>query len=154
MLAMYVSKNQKDWDLWLEQVLLAYRTSIHESTGATPFSLLYGREAWLPIDLCFTPPPEEESITSYNHYAFQHQDRLTTSFKLAQEELQLSQERKAEEYDKKAWGPPFKAGDRVWLFNPSTPHTLSSKLVSHWTGPFTVKKVFEWGELPNPIRRK
>ena len=37
MLAMYVSKNQKDWDLWLEQVLLAYRTSIHESTGTTPF---------------------------------------------------------------------------------------------------------------------
>ena len=36
---------KKDWDLWLEQVLFAYRTSIHESIGAIPFSLLYGMEA-------------------------------------------------------------------------------------------------------------
>ena len=41
MLAMYVNKNQKDWDLWLEQVLFEYRTSIRKSSGATPFSLLY-----------------------------------------------------------------------------------------------------------------
>ena len=53
MLAMYVDKNQKDWDLWLDQVLFAYRTSVHESTGATPFSLMYGREARLPVNLCF-----------------------------------------------------------------------------------------------------
>lgn len=140
MLAMYVSKNQKDWDLWLEQVLFAYRTSVHESTGATPFFLLYGREARLPIDLCFAPPPGDETAASYNHYATQLQDRLATSFKLAQNKLQLSQKRQADEYDKKAWGSQFKAGDRVWLFNPSTPRTLSSKLVSHWTGPYTVKK--------------
>ena len=41
MLAMFVDKNQKDCDLYLHQVLLAYRTSYNESTGATPFSLLY-----------------------------------------------------------------------------------------------------------------
>ena len=38
MLSMYV-ENQKDWDRWLPQVLLAYRSSVHESTGATPFAL-------------------------------------------------------------------------------------------------------------------
>ena len=126
--------------MWLEQVLFAYRTSVHESTGATPFFLLYGREARLPIDLCFAPPPGDETTASYNHYATQLQDRLATSFKLAQNKLQLSQKRQADEYDKKAWGSQFKAGDRVWLFNPSTPRTLSSKLVSHWTGPYTVEK--------------
>ena len=140
MLAMYVDKNQKDWDLWLDQVLFAYRTSLHESTGATPFSLMYGREARLPVDLCFAPP-EGETTTgiTYNHYAIQLRDRLDTSFKLAQNKLQLSQKRQAEEYDKRAWGSPFIVGDRVWLFNSSTPCTLSSKLVSHWTGPYAVK---------------
>ena len=83
-------------------------------------------EARLPIDLCFTPPPEEEGIINYNLYAFQLQDRLTTSFKLAQETLKLSQERQAEEYDKKAWRSPFKAGDGGWLFNTSTPQAGES----------------------------
>ena len=141
MLAMYVDKNQKDWDLWLEQVLLAYRTSIHESTGATPFSLLYGREARLLVDLCFPPPPGNQTETTYNQYTTRFQERLNDSFKLAQSKLQLSQKRQAEEYDKKAWGLPFKQNDRVWLFNPSTPRTLCSKLSSHWTGPYVVKQV-------------
>ena len=47
--------------------------------------------------------------------------------------------RQAEEYDKRAWGSPFKVGEKVWLSNPSTPRTLSSKLVSHWTRPYAVK---------------
>ena len=34
----------------------------------------------------------------------------------------------------------FKEGDRVWLFNPISPHALSSKLVSHWTGPYAGKR--------------
>jgi hypothetical protein len=125
-------KNQKDWDLWLDQVLFAYRTSVHESTRATPFSLVYGREARLPVDLCFAlPEGETTTVTTYNHYTTQLKDRLGTSFKLAQNKLKLAQKRQAEEYDKKAWGSPFEVGDRVWLFNPSTPRTLSSKLVSH-----------------------
>ena len=35
MLSMYV-ENQKDWDRWLPQLLLTYRSSVHESMGATP----------------------------------------------------------------------------------------------------------------------
>ena len=61
-------------------------------------------------------------VTTYNHYAAQLQDRLDKSFKLAQNKLKLSQKR---QYDKKAWGSQFEIGDRVWLFNPSTPRTLS-----------------------------
>ena len=56
MLSMYGEKNQKDWDHWLPQVLLAYRSSVHKPTGATPFALLYGREARLPVDLFFPCP--------------------------------------------------------------------------------------------------
>ena len=52
-LSMHVEKYQKDWDRWLPQVLLAYRSSVHESTGATPFALLCGCEARLPVNLCF-----------------------------------------------------------------------------------------------------
>jgi len=38
------------WPRHLHAVLLAERTSIHEPTGHTPFYLVYGREAVLPIE--------------------------------------------------------------------------------------------------------
>ncbi|PKI64650.1 hypothetical protein CRG98_014939 [Punica granatum] len=41
--------NYKDWHEMLPFTLLAYRTSIRTSTGATPYSLVYGTEAVLPV---------------------------------------------------------------------------------------------------------
>eukprot|EP00731_Ephydatia_muelleri_P029956 Em0021g479a len=44
---------ERDWDLKLPCLMMAYRTSIHETTKATPFSLMFGREVQLPIDIMF-----------------------------------------------------------------------------------------------------
>ena len=38
----------KDWHAYLPFALFVYRTSVHTSTGATPYSLLYGMEVVLP----------------------------------------------------------------------------------------------------------
>ncbi|PKI73162.1 hypothetical protein CRG98_006449 [Punica granatum] len=43
--------NYKDWHEMLPYALLAYRTSIRTSTGETPYSLVYGMEAVLPIEV-------------------------------------------------------------------------------------------------------
>ena len=45
------TKNYKDWHLQLPYALWGYRTSIRSSTGATPYSLMYGMEAILPIEM-------------------------------------------------------------------------------------------------------
>ena len=37
----------KDWHKYLPFALCTYRTSIHTSTGATPYSLVYAMEAVL-----------------------------------------------------------------------------------------------------------
>ena len=37
-------KNGRDWDVQLSHVLFAYRSSPQESTGESPFSLMYGRD--------------------------------------------------------------------------------------------------------------
>ena len=41
----------KDWHEKLPFALLAYRTSVWTSTGATPYSLLYGMVVVLPIEV-------------------------------------------------------------------------------------------------------
>lgn len=44
-------KTYKDWHEMLPVALHGYRTSFHTSIGATPFSLVYGTEAVLPIEV-------------------------------------------------------------------------------------------------------
>ncbi|PKI43684.1 hypothetical protein CRG98_035928 [Punica granatum] len=43
--------NYKDWHERLPFALLAYRTSVRSSTGATPYSLVYGMEAVLLVEV-------------------------------------------------------------------------------------------------------
>lgn len=43
-LAKSVEKNSKDWDKHLPFVLFAYRSCIQQSTGKSPFDLMYGRD--------------------------------------------------------------------------------------------------------------
>ena len=42
MLTMYCEKNQETWENYLQQVMMAYRSSIHASTTRTPNSMLFG----------------------------------------------------------------------------------------------------------------
>ena len=46
-----MAETYKDWHEKLFFALHAYRPSVRTSTGATPFSLVYGMEAVLPIEV-------------------------------------------------------------------------------------------------------
>ena len=43
-------KTYKDWSEYLPFALWGYRTKMHTATRQTPFSLVYGSEAVLPIE--------------------------------------------------------------------------------------------------------
>ena len=47
----FVSKSQRDWDDKLGECLWAYRTTVRTPTKATPFSLVYGCEAVLSLEI-------------------------------------------------------------------------------------------------------
>ena len=44
-------ETSRDWSEKLPFALWAYRTSFRTSTGATPYSLAYGMEAVLPVEI-------------------------------------------------------------------------------------------------------
>ncbi|KAI5398393.1 hypothetical protein KIW84_063977, partial [Lathyrus oleraceus] len=46
-----ITVTYKDWHEMLPFALYGYRTSVRTSTGATPFSLVYGTEAVLPVEV-------------------------------------------------------------------------------------------------------
>ena len=51
LLKKFVSKSQHDWDDKLGEFLWAYRTTVQTPTKAIPFSLVYGCEAVLPLEI-------------------------------------------------------------------------------------------------------
>jgi transposase InsO family protein len=53
MLSKFVSKHQKNWDKYLLFLMMAYRSSVHETLGETPCFMMMGREATLPVDLIY-----------------------------------------------------------------------------------------------------
>ena len=46
----YVGDKEHDWDLYLDAVLFSYRVSRQASTKYSPFYLMYGRHARLPVE--------------------------------------------------------------------------------------------------------
>ena len=52
-----VQRKPYDWESLLAPVLQAYRSSVSEATGFTPYRLAFGREMRLPVDLG-TPLPK------------------------------------------------------------------------------------------------
>ena len=50
-IAQKMTVTYKDWHEMLPFALHGYRTTVRTSTGATPFSLVYGMEAVLPIEV-------------------------------------------------------------------------------------------------------
>ena len=51
MLSMFVNDRRDNWNELLPYVMHAYRTSVHESTGYSPFRLMMGEEYSLPQDV-------------------------------------------------------------------------------------------------------
>ena len=59
MLTKMLEAHEDDWDDQLSVAMMAYRSSIHETTGETPYMMVHGQEMVLPIDLVVGPPPDE-----------------------------------------------------------------------------------------------
>ena len=51
MLAMFAGENRDYWDDLLPAVMMTYRSSVYESTGFSPYRLMFGEKCTLPIDV-------------------------------------------------------------------------------------------------------
>ena len=56
MLATSIDKNQENWEDHIRAVCMAYNTGRQPTTGYSPFYLMFGRQAKLPIELAYGSP--------------------------------------------------------------------------------------------------
>ena len=137
MLATCIEEHPFQWEEKLKKVCFAYNTSIHSTTGYTPFFLMFGRQARFPVDLLFdTPVPESE--VKLPEYVNKLQQSLTSAYTRVREIMGVKQERQKEQYDAKVHGKPYTDGDLIWLFNPALPRGHARKFRRPWIGPYRI----------------
>eukprot|EP00731_Ephydatia_muelleri_P008911 Em0004g1249a len=141
MLRMAAVDDESNWDLKLPCLMLAYRTSVHEATKHTPFSLMFGREVQLPIDVMFGLPTGSGQPTNVPVYVKELRKWLSEAYERVRQHLSAEQKRHKLLYDTKVAGNPFVKGDKVWLHNAAVPRGYSKKLHRFWKGPYTVVDV-------------
>ncbi|XP_015762141.1 PREDICTED: uncharacterized protein LOC107341253 [Acropora digitifera] len=137
-LSMYVAKNQRDWDDFIPLILFAHRTSISEAIGDSPFYCLYGREPRLPLDVELLPPAADDLSTSVLDHRKRIVEKVELAQNLARENIQRSQQKMKEYYDRNASQPLFEIGQSVWVYTPKTKKGLSKKLLYNWFGPYRI----------------
>ncbi|MGH0116107.1 UNVERIFIED_CONTAM: hypothetical protein FKN15_023140 [Acipenser sinensis] len=156
-LAVTTASHQKDWDTQLPLVLLACRSAVQDSTACTPALLMLGRELRTPAEMIFGRPSDTPSVPPGPEYARRLQDRLEVAHHFAREQLQAAGVRQKRNYDLRARGRHFIAGELVWIFSPKRKRGRCPKLDSHWLGPCQVlERIGEGvyrGQLP-PRGRK
>ena len=128
----FVSQHSIDWDEWLDQAVFAYNTSVHESTGISPYELVFGRPARMPIEVELGVPLQNPS--SQSDYAQSLRKAIQLSNQLAQRKLVDSRDRQSNQYNKshQNWNP-FEIGQAVWLLLPK-----KWKFGKKWVGPYRV----------------
>jgi len=136
----------KDWHEMLPFALHGYRTSVRTSTGATPFSLVYGMEAVLPFEveipsrrvLMETKLEEAEWVKArYDQLNLIEEKRLAAVC-----HGQLYQKRMKKAFDKKVRPREFHERDLVVKKIISVQKDHRGKWMPNYEGPYMVKKAF------------
>ncbi|KAI5418640.1 hypothetical protein KIW84_043028 [Lathyrus oleraceus] len=141
----------KDWHEMLPFSLQGYRTSVRTSTGETPFSLVYGMEVVLPVEveipsmrvLMEAKLTDVEWVQSrYDQLNLIEEKRLT-----AMCHRQLCQQRMKKTFDKKVKLRVFREGDLVLKKVLSFAPDSRGKWTPNYEGPYVVKRAFSGGAL-------
>ena len=135
------------WPEELPQVLWGYRTTARTSTGHTPFSLAYGCEAMLPIEV------EIPTIRTQIYDQDSNHTRLEETLDLIEEkraEAQLRnaayQQRTTRYFNKRVRDRKFGMGDlmlrHIFL---ATRDPTAGVLGPNWEGPYQIESVIRPG---------
>nr|GEU93356.1 reverse transcriptase domain-containing protein [Tanacetum cinerariifolium] len=150
-----VGENYASWSEKLDDALCAFRTAYKTPIGCTPYKLVYGKSCHLPIEL------EHKAYWALKHVNFDlktagdHQklqlNELNELRDQAYKNFLIYKEKTKKIHDSKIKNRIFNVGDRFLLFNYRL-KIFSGKLKTHWSGPFTITKVFPYGtvELSQP----
>ena len=125
---------KEEWEECLPKVCLAYNTSEHSATGFSPFYMMFGRQANMPLDIIYGTPTSTSKDCA--HYTTELKKALEQAYQVARQNMGTAAARQKELYDRKIHGEKFAVGQLVWLWNPVVARGNSRKLHTPWVGPY------------------
>ncbi|UYV79013.1 K02A2.6-like, partial [Cordylochernes scorpioides] len=138
MLSMYVNTDQKNWDEILPFITHAYNTTIQETTGYSPFFLMFGREPTSLLDDRNISVDIEKD--DYDEYIKHHLDKINRTRKLVINNTIKTQERMKKNYDKKHMERSYEPGELVAVWTPIRKIGKCEKLLRKYFGPYRILK--------------
>jgi hypothetical protein len=113
-----IEENPKRWHEVLSEALWAHHISKHSATKVTPFELVYGQEAVLPmevnLDALRIAQQDELSVVDYHNLMLDRLDEVSDERVKALGEIERDKLRVARAYNKKVKERSFHVGDLVW----------------------------------------
>jgi hypothetical protein len=142
MIRAFVDQNQKDWDEKLYHLLYAYNTAIHKTTQFSPFQLMFGRTAKIPIDFIDPhikmdlPLNPQDYLDQVKNTLKQAYATVRTNNKIRIEKAQLNTKRVLA-------GCNFNVGDKVWYLNEKKKKNINKSLQNKFIGPYTIISILD-----------
>ena len=127
MLKTVVNEKGDDWDDHLPYVVSAYRHTKHESTGFSPFYLMYGRHASMPLDI-IVGAPSKGVATCVTEYAEWLQGTLRDAHQVARQQLGRAADRQKNSYDARFHPYHYQVGQFVWRYYPPAARQKNSPM--------------------------
>ena len=137
MLGTLENSQKSDWKSYVPALVHAYDATRHDTTGVSPFSLMFGRQPRLAVDAFLGIKPNAESSTSQTEYANKLKARLDFAYRKATDEAQKQSERYKANYDLRVRENKIEVGDRVLV--EKVGHRGKHKIADPWEEePYTV----------------
>ena len=129
---------KSDWKAHVPTLVHAYNATMHDSTGYSPYFLMFGRHPRLAIDAFLGLSPDPLSAKHQTEYARKLRERLQFAYRTAQKAAQKSAAKHKATYDLKARHSTLHEGDRVLVKNVGL--RGKRKLADRWERtPYTIK---------------
>ena len=122
-------KQKLNWKSYVATLVHSYNCIKHESTGQSPYFLMFGREPNLPIDIAFGLV-KEKSRKPQTKYVKELRERLVQAYDIAFREAEKMRTKQKDRYDQKSRGAFLEVGDKVLV---RTVHFEGKhKLANNW----------------------
>ncbi|MCO5614658.1 hypothetical protein L7F22_068942 [Adiantum nelumboides] len=142
----HVGNKAQKWDLHLDATLWAYRTSFK---AYTPFQLVYGQEALLPIEVELSSLRVLQTREGSPKEKLKQRILALEKLKLDREEAILhyisQAEKRRQKFNKKLKTKDIEEKSLVLRYDNKFDHKKNGKFVPYWEGPFKVVKIFDNG---------
>jgi hypothetical protein len=140
-----VKESRKDWSNRLLEALWAYRTTWRNTTGFSPYELVYGKSVVFPVEFEIktlrTALTANLDLTDAQTARLQQLNELEEKRLDAIQQTTVIQQQRSQWHDKNIKNKQFQKGNWALLYD-SRFKEFQGKLRTRWLGPYEVYTVF------------